>query len=133
MLRILILNSFFYSGVVLNYPTFFIFNPFGPGFTVLGLLQAISTAGWIITICLPLIHWIVRVLEAPRGILIAAVLVWPISLLVIRAFMGLVTGNPGFNYLVTSPIFIITDFVAPALLTWWIMVEGRKATYRTAA
>lgn len=133
MLRILILNSLFYLGVVMNYPSFFIFNPFGSSFTILGFLQAISTAGWVITICMPLILWLVNSIGAHRGILLAAVLVWPLSLLAIRAFMGIVTGNPGFNYLVTSPIFIITDLVAPALLIWWLLKDRRGVLARTAA
>lgn len=126
MKRVLVLNSLFYTGVVLSHPGFFVFNPFAPGFTILGLLQTLSSAGWILTICLPLISWIVQSIGASRMLLLASVLLWPLSLLLIRVFMALVTGDPGFQYLVNYPIFAVTDFIAPALLSWWILAEERR-------
>jgi hypothetical protein len=130
--RIFILNSLFFLGVVLNYPGFFIYNPFAAGFTILGLLQSISTAGWILTVCLPLINWMIRLMGAGMGGLIISILVWPISLLIIRGFLAMVYGDAGFQYLVSSPVFFVTDYIAPALLIWWVVHEGRLAS-RTAA
>lgn len=126
MKRALLLNSLFFLGVVITYPGFFIFNPFAPGFTVLGLLQSVSTAGWIITICLPLISWVVDVTNAPKGLLAVSILIWPISLLMIRLFMGLLTGNFGFQYLFSTPVFFITDLISPILLAWWVLTDSRK-------
>lgn len=77
-------------------------------------------------ICLPLVGWIVDSIGASKSLLVASVLVWPLSLLLIRVFMGLVTGDLGFGYLISSPVFIVTDFLAPALIAWWVVTDSRR-------
>jgi hypothetical protein len=108
--------------MTLTFIGFFFANPFGSGFTFLGLIQAISTLGWISLIVVPPFVLYPRKDANPAKSVwfLIATLLWPASVLAIRITLLVQSGNPYLGYLVQYPLFLFSDIFVPVvyILIW---------------
>lgn len=123
MQKSLTVHSLFFAGVILTFPEFFIFNPFTFGFSTLGVLQTFSTLGWGLALLAPLAYFALRSTQSRKLLLVFMLGLWPLSVLAIRVFLLSATGDPGWQYLIDFPVFLVTDLIAPTLLIIFLLGE----------
>jgi hypothetical protein len=114
---------------VVSYPQFFIFNPYLNGVTVLAVIQTVTIAGWLLTLLAAPIAQAPVFKSDSKLYLLAFVtaLLWPISLLAVRFALVLEIGDPGFQYLLAYPIFILTDLVFPVVICVILLARSIQA------
>ncbi len=131
MLRtVLFANTLLFVVAMVTYPGLFVINPFMAGFTVMSIVQALSLFGLLLAIALP--FWVRDGrLKAPRFqvLFLVSVLLWPLSILVIRALLFVGSGDWGFVYLLNFPIFAFTDYLLPglAIVSFFRLLRDRKS------
>ena len=130
MTRLLILNALYMAGVVATYPQYFFFNPYFYGFTVLGVFQTVSSAGWVLLVLSPIIFAASKSSEKRRLLTAVSLLVWPTSVVLIRVFLFASTGDPGWQYLIVYPVFLVSDILAPLFLAYLLLSSRRPAVSR---
>ena len=114
--------SFFISSVVfltiLSFPHFFFFIPnFSTGNVFLASIQSFSQIGWIIFLILPPLL-LVSNKNSKRyssKIFLFSVLLWPTSTLLIKLVLLIQTKNLYLEYMVSFPIFLFLELIAPAI------------------
>lgn len=129
--RLLFLNALYMAGVVVSFPQFFFFNPYIYGFTILGLFQTVSTAGWVLVVLAPVIYLASRSAGTRELLTAVSILIWPTSVVLIRVFLFVTTGDPGWQYLVVYPVFIVSDFLAPMFLAYLLVFSPRFRSQRS--
>ena len=117
-----IIISLVFALLVLTYKEFFFLNPAGAFNGFIGFQRTIFDIGWFAFIFLtPLTLSISLSPRVRNGLFLASWVIWPISLVVIHVSSMITDQNPYLDYLVTYPIFIFTDVLAPAFygVVWY--------------
>ncbi len=103
---------------IATYPQLFFFNPFASelsfGFQVVQLFVILA---WPVQLVVwPLLYNLLsaRVVISARIFKVLA-LVWPFSIILVQLGVLLVFGVSGLSYLLSKPIFILSDIVIPIL------------------
>ncbi len=105
----------------LTFPGFFVFNPFETDISVLSFVQFFSLIGAFLALIFAIwfrSYW--KLALRFKFLFWLSLLSWPASLVLVRAVSFLAWGDPGFDYLLRYPIFILTDAVFPiAVMFFW--------------
>lgn len=114
--------------VVLTFPDFFFFNPWESGDVLRSITLTLTTVGWLLLSTGPLVILMLYAAGRPGAIrwLPIVAMWWPISLLVSHVTVYLQSRQWYVDYLVSFPIFILTDILLPLLLlaAWWFLSPG---------
>ena len=126
-----VLSSIFLLSVIATFPTFFIFNPLQFGVTMISLLQVGSTIAWIVLLFSPVFILHLKHVSKKRAIIQSSlVLFWPVMVMLIRVFLLVSIGDPGISYLLTSPVFAVTDFILPIGISILLFRSTRDNTHK---
>lgn len=114
-----------YWVMVFTYKDFFLFNPMAASGLGREIVLWLCLAGWLLaSTASPIAIWL-----SANGSMVAFRLVpifallWPISILISQLTLWITTGQTYFGYIVTYPIFIVTDVALPVLvLVKWVRV-----------
>jgi hypothetical protein len=118
---------------ILTFPEFLFLDPFSNSLGVfLAGAQLAAVTGWIVLLFVPPILIALRTRIGRRFSIYLAISasIWPAVLLSIRLVHLAVTGNPGIDYHLSYPIFVLSDFVVPIL--YWSIARHASALYRQA-
>jgi hypothetical protein len=101
--------------ITLDNPSFFVFNPFETGFSILGFAQLIAIASWFLLLCGPVFILLskVELVGAWWALFLVSVLAWPVSVFMIRVIVFTQFSDAHFDYLIKNPVFFISDIVVP--------------------
>jgi hypothetical protein len=106
---------------MLSFISFFMYNPFAAGVSILALAQAASLLGWVLLTVLPPLLLSVEIKFRTFSVLfLISALLWPAALILIRFVLFVQIGDPAMTYLYSFPIFLFTDIIVPILyvLMW---------------
>ena len=119
---------------VLSYSPFFFYDPFVSGVTITALFQLLTIPGWLLVILAGPLSTLKVFLDSRRLTLLAisSATIWPASLLALRAQSLVATGDAGFEYLQSYPIFILTDLLFPLLIIALLVVIRVEEKIRSA-
>ena len=107
---------------VLTFKNFFFLNPADASSAFIGFQRTIFDIGWFAFIFLtPLTLSLSLSPRVRNGLFLVSWVIWPISLVVIHVSSLITDQNLYLDYLVTYPIFIFTDVLAPAFygVVWY--------------
>jgi hypothetical protein len=101
--------------ITFDNPSFFVFNPFEMGFSILGFAQLIAIASWVLLLCGPVFILLskVELVGAWWALFLVFVLAWPVSVFMIRVILFIQFSDAHFDYLIEHPVFFISDIVVP--------------------
>jgi hypothetical protein len=90
--------------ITLDNPSFFVFNPFETGFSILGFAQLIAIASWFLLLCGPVFILLskVELVGAWWALFLVSVLAWPVSVFMIRVIVFTQFSDAHFDYLIKT-------------------------------
>ena len=116
----------FYWGVITTYSEFYLVNPFSQTDPWLMISQSLLVLGWLsISTIAPIVLFqfgsgMYRIIS----LLPYAVAIWPVSIAISQGVAIATTGQNYLNYLIDTPIFLVTDLVIPiVLISLWLRLR----------
>ena len=119
----------FYWGVIITYSDFYLVNPFSQADPLSIASQSLLVLGWIsISTLVPIVLFqfgsgAYRIID----LLPYAVAIWPIAIGISQIVTIAKTGQGYLNYLIDTPLFLVTDLIIPmALIALWLRLRTSK-------